>query len=283
MQTDKGKEFLNRHFQDFLKEKGIRHFIFHTHEETKACIVEQFNRTLKTRMWRYFTKCQTLMYLDVLQHLVDSYNVSYHRSEHRQPRRGVAAIVRKRKSQHNRTWFKSRRPRSYHKAKRQFKNYYLPNLIDEIFTVKTVRRTDPPVSRLIDDQGSRVEHTFYEQELQKVGVTKDKVYRIEKVLQWRKHGRQIQVVVKWLYYPESFNSWMDESSLVAYEGGRTSLVRPFLLWTLRRWCSSRRHRRRHRKYQQNVVWKFMSQSRNRLLLSSRLTVHCGCGQYLQPN
>ena len=79
MQTDKGKEFLNRQLQDVLKEKGIRHFTTHN-EETKACIVERFNRTLKTRMWRYFTKYQTLRYLDVLQHLVDSYNTSYHRS-----------------------------------------------------------------------------------------------------------------------------------------------------------------------------------------------------------
>ena len=104
------------------------------------------------------------------------------------------------------------------KAKRQFKKGYLPNWSDEIFTVKSVHRTDPPVYRLIDDHGSRIEGTFYEQELQKVVVTKDKVYRIEKVLQQRKRGRRTQVLIKWLGYPESFNSWVDKSSLVAYKG-----------------------------------------------------------------
>ena len=79
MQTDKGKLFLNRQLQDFYKQKGIRHFTTHN-EETKACIVERFNRTLKTRMWKYFTKYQTLRYLDVVKHLVDSYHASYHRS-----------------------------------------------------------------------------------------------------------------------------------------------------------------------------------------------------------
>ena len=79
MQTDKGKEFLNRQLQDFLKQKGIRHFTTHN-EDTKACIVERFNRTLKTLMWKYFTKYQTLRYLDMVQHPVDSYNASYHRS-----------------------------------------------------------------------------------------------------------------------------------------------------------------------------------------------------------
>ena len=32
-----------------------------------------------------------------------------------------------------------------------------------------------------------------------------------------------------------------------------------------------------------VVWKFMSQSSNRLLLSSRRAVPCDSGQYLQPD
>ena len=97
------------------------------------------------------------------------------------------------------------------KAKRQFKKGYLPNWSDEILT-------DPQVYRLIDDQGSRIEGTFYEQELQKVVVTKDNVYRVEKVLQQCKRGRKTQVLVKWLGYPETFNSWMDKSSLVAYKG-----------------------------------------------------------------
>ena len=119
MQTDKGKEFLNRQLQDFLKEKGIHHFTTHN-EETKSCIGERFSRTLKTRMWRYFSKYQTLRYLDVVQNLVDSYNASYHRSIGMSPvgvnvvnQEDVAAIVWKRKSQHNRTWFKSLRSRSH--------------------------------------------------------------------------------------------------------------------------------------------------------------------------
>ena len=225
MQTDKGKEFLNRQLQDFLKEKGIRHFTTHN-EETKACIVERFNRTLKTRMWRYFTKYQTLRYLDVLQHLVDSYNASYHRSIGMSP---VEVNVVNQEEVWQRLYGNERASTiepglkvddrvRIRKAKRQFKKGYLPNWSDEIFTVKSVHRTDPPVYRLIDDQGSRIEGTFYEQEIKKVVVTKDKVYRIEKVLQQRKRGRRTQVLIKWLGYPESFNSWVDKSSLVAYKG-----------------------------------------------------------------
>ena len=79
LQTDKGSEFLNRSLQKLLKQYGVHHFSTHN-EETKASIVERFNRTLKTRMWRYFTKNQSVRYLDVLQDFVRSYNKTYHRS-----------------------------------------------------------------------------------------------------------------------------------------------------------------------------------------------------------
>ena len=55
LQTDKGSEFLNRPLQRLLKEYGVHHFTTHN-EDTKVSIVERYNRTLKTRMWRYFTK-----------------------------------------------------------------------------------------------------------------------------------------------------------------------------------------------------------------------------------
>ena len=51
----------------------------------KACIVERFNRTIKTKMWRYFTGHNTFAYLPVLEHFVEAYNKSYHRSIKRAP------------------------------------------------------------------------------------------------------------------------------------------------------------------------------------------------------
>ena len=79
LQTDKGSEFLNQPLQKLLKDHGVHHFATH-YEETKTIIVERFNRTLKTRMWRYFTKKQLFRYVDVLQAFMRSYNDTYHRS-----------------------------------------------------------------------------------------------------------------------------------------------------------------------------------------------------------
>ena len=48
LHSDKGTEFTNRLFQTFLKKKKI--FFFTTYNETKASVVERFNRTLKGKM-----------------------------------------------------------------------------------------------------------------------------------------------------------------------------------------------------------------------------------------
>ena len=79
LQTDKGTEFTNRVFQKFLKEHDV-HFFTTYNEETKASIVERFNKTLKTKMWKYFTHRETLTYVDVLSEMVASYNHTVHRT-----------------------------------------------------------------------------------------------------------------------------------------------------------------------------------------------------------
>ena len=78
MRTDKGTEFLNETFQQYLKKKNI-HF-YTANNEPKASVVEFVNRTLKSKRYRYFTAVNSLHYIDVLQDLIDSYNNTYHRS-----------------------------------------------------------------------------------------------------------------------------------------------------------------------------------------------------------
>ena len=79
LQTDKGTEFKNKLFQQYLKKNQI-HFFTTENPETKASIVERFQRTLKTRMWKYFTHKKTRCYIDVLNSLVKSYNHTFHRN-----------------------------------------------------------------------------------------------------------------------------------------------------------------------------------------------------------
>ncbi|KAF4514184.1 UNVERIFIED_CONTAM: hypothetical protein B566_EDAN019354 [Ephemera danica] len=79
LNTDKGSEFTANSVQQFLKKQNVQ---FYTTQDptVKAAVVERFNRTLKDRMWRYFTHKNTQRYIDQLQNLVDSYNSAYHKS-----------------------------------------------------------------------------------------------------------------------------------------------------------------------------------------------------------
>jgi len=79
LQSAKGTEFLNSTFQSMLRRRGIK-FYTSQNEDLKAAVVERFNRTLKTKMCRYFTHANTRRYLDVLDDLLHSYNNTHHRS-----------------------------------------------------------------------------------------------------------------------------------------------------------------------------------------------------------
>ena len=224
LQTDKEKEFLNKNFQHFLRVRTMGHFTTHN-EETKASIVERFNRTLKTRMWKYFTKHQTLRYVDVLQDLLGSYNRSYHRSIGTTPMQlnetNQEDVWQRLYGNESASIVKHKLNVGDHvrisKVKRHFEKGDLPNWSDEIFTVKSVHRTRPPVYRLVDEHGGTIDSKCYEPELQKVLISKDTLYRVQQILQRRKRGKNIQVLMKWWGYPTSFNSLIDERALVKYK------------------------------------------------------------------
>ena len=57
LQTDAGKEFYNGTFQELMKREKIHHFS--THGDAKASVVERFNRTLKSKLYRYFTATES--------------------------------------------------------------------------------------------------------------------------------------------------------------------------------------------------------------------------------
>lgn len=77
LQTDKRSEFLNE-VQTFLKDKAIHHYSSET--DHKASMLERFNKSLKSLMYRYFTANNTYQYVDVLDDLVNAYNHAKHRS-----------------------------------------------------------------------------------------------------------------------------------------------------------------------------------------------------------
>ncbi len=221
LQTDKGTEFLNKHFQNFLKEQGVRFFT--TGNETKASVVERLNRTLKNKMYRYFTHRSTLKYIDILPQLVQSYNNSYHSSIKRAPssvhsgnEREVWEVLYNDNIKTDYKFkFKIGDQVRISKSKRKFEKGYLPNFSDEIFTVYKRHMRYPPVYTLKDYNGELLQGTFYEAELQKVVKPADALFRIEKVLKTRKRHGRTQYLVRWQGYSDKFDSWVDNITDIA--------------------------------------------------------------------
>ena len=219
LQTDKGKEFYNATVQALFRKRGIHHFS--TSGDAKAALVERFNRTLKGRMYRYFTAANTLRYLDVLQDLVRDYNASIHRSIKKAPqdvtwqneKQVWHTLYGKSLRQHA-----SRRPTfrvgdrvRLSQARRPFKKGYLPQWTEEVFEVSRVLLDSigPITYKVKELDGTPIVGTFYRQELQKVHVDDDTVWRIEKVLK----RRGDHLYVQWKGWPKKYNSWIHRRDL----------------------------------------------------------------------
>ena len=66
-----------------------------------------------------------------------------------------------------------------------------------------------PTYKIREWDESPVEGTFYEEDLQKVNVSDQALFRIEKVLKRRKN----QLLVKWKGWPDKYNSWISSGDI----------------------------------------------------------------------
>ena len=212
LQTDQGLEFLSAPIKNYLRERNIRHF--YTSSDTKCSIVERFNRTLKGRMFKYFTANQTLHYLDVLPQIVEAYNNRVHRSI------GIAPnLVTLRNEQdvwnyQYKSYLKLGKAVKYSfqigdivrlsKLHRTFRKGYLPTFNDEYFTVHTHLGTTPATYKLIDQSGNVLVGVFYREELQRVIPVKGQYT----VLQRRKKKGQAESLVHITGRPAEQREWI---------------------------------------------------------------------------
>lgn len=234
LQTDKGKEFFNKDFQTLLRVNKIHHFA--SESDQKAAVVERFNRTLKSRIWTFLSAKQTSRWIDALPKIVTSYNNSYHRSIRMAP-----ANVQK--NDESKLWvrlygdgdtelkqlksrWKSNRPLKegtmvrVNRVKGQFEKGYMPNWSREHFLIDNRAgegtfggaRPNRPTYKLKDYNGESVSGTWYPEELQDI---KQNEYRIEQIIKRRKAADgSREFFVKWLGWPDKFNSWVSENDII---------------------------------------------------------------------
>ena len=217
LQTDKGSEFTNAKVQAFLRKNKVDFFT--TDSEKKASIVERFNRTLKNRMFKYFSKVNSYRYVDVLQALVDGYNGTYHRSIKMQPKkvRHIHQPLIRQRLYGEKTAKRQRKNYKYNigdwvrisKQRVTFAKGYLPGWSEEIFVIRKRRLQREPIYYLRDLKNENVTGAFYEPELQRVHEPTE--YHVEKVLRSRTRRDGVkEYFVKWKGYDASFNSWVKD-------------------------------------------------------------------------
>ena len=222
--TDKGKEFYNKSMKELL-EKNNDIVLYSTENEEKSSVAERWNRTMKQKMWKYFTANNTHKYLDILPALVKKYNNTYHRSIKCTPQEALDPknYIHVSNALYADTSKIAKKP-SFHvgervrigKKKKTFEKGFTPNWTEELFTIVKVKDTKPPTYVIKDTKGEEIHGTFYEPELQK---SKQTIYRIERVLKRKttKKG-QTQVYVKWKGYDNTFNSWIPLGDLQQKDG-----------------------------------------------------------------
>ena len=71
MWVDKGKEFYNKHVKALIE-------LYSTENEEKSSVFERWIRTMKEKMWKYFSANATNVYINVLPDLVGKYNNTRH-------------------------------------------------------------------------------------------------------------------------------------------------------------------------------------------------------------
>ncbi|GFX76884.1 putative uncharacterized transposon-derived protein F54H12.3 [Trichonephila clavipes] len=208
LQTDAGKEFVNVVFQKISKENES--WIFTTNNKAKASIVERFNRTLKTKMWKYFTEMNTKCYIDVLGKLVYSYNHTWHRSIRMEPssvsegnQTQVWLTLYGQSLKESKSIFKVGDTVRISREKLNFEKGYTQNWTREIFTIHQILSRNPIVYRVKDLSGEIIQGTFYPQELQK--VSDSGFYPVEKVIRTRKRNGKSEYLVKFQGYCGIFN------------------------------------------------------------------------------
>ncbi|KAH7666492.1 integrase core domain-containing protein [Aphelenchoides avenae] len=203
---------MNKYYQ----RKDILKYEADTHKTLHATMAERANRTLKNRLYKYFSERNTLRWIDVLQSFVDAINRSVCRTTGMRPidvtEANAGALMA-------RLYPVGKEPTKAPRfevgdfvrvEKRRVQKS--STFSDVVYVTDKVFEKDPPVYKLRDHFNRPQRGYFYEQQLVKVPSFLDNTSRIERILRERRRADETkEYYVRWMNEGSEYDSWVPEA------------------------------------------------------------------------
>ena len=205
--VDKGSEFYNNSFKDFLKINNIE--MYSTYNERKSVVAERFIKTLKNMIFKHMTAVSKSIYFDLLDDIANKCNITVHRTIKIKPIEVTSDSYAEYNENFNIKYckFKVGDHARISKYKNVFAKGFAPNCSAEVFFVRKIKNSVPWNYVVSDLKGEEITGGFYEKELQRPSQEK---FRIEKIL--KRKGNKLYV--KWKEYDSRLDSWIDKKDII---------------------------------------------------------------------
>lgn len=222
---DKGTEYTNIKVRTYLKGKNIK--IIHPSSPIKAGIVERFNRTLQSLIYRYLTENETFRYVHVLDDLLTAYNNRGHRTlQYLTPNdaekpENAGKVLCALNQHYSKALTARKEPKlsvgqtvRIAKLKDKMTRGYQETFNLEYFKIVEVLTQMPvPTYRLQSmNTDEIIQGSFYLNELQPV---EGDVFKVERVLEKRTRKGKKEVLIKWLGFDDRHNTWEPATNVVS--------------------------------------------------------------------
>ncbi|KAL3123199.1 hypothetical protein niasHT_006529 [Heterodera trifolii] len=188
MYSDSGLEFQAKRMNDYWRSKDIIKYVMYS-PHLHAGVVERANRTIKERLYRYFSEKNTHRWVDIIDKIVKNLNNVTNRTTGMRPvdvNFRNATELRNRlykdtEEQEGKPKFKLGDIVRITKEKGDFSKGYYPNFTDELFKIVRVNPTNPPSYRIELDSNWSValSSIIYPHSFPSVGVDEDDFVNIK--------------------------------------------------------------------------------------------------------
>ena len=216
--SDLGSEFYCKPMKEIMDQLAINHIS--TGSQVKSSVVERSVRTIKSRLYKYFTHANTYRYLDIIQQLVHNYNRTRHTTTNYKP---IEVNQSNEEDIYNNVFREGRvAPNRVDDIKKGdyvrlaiikgiYKKGYEVSYTPEVYVVDSVliKPKNIRMYTLHNMEDESIKGAFLREEIQKVVFDPQATYPVEKILSTHGKGRNKTYKVKWLHWPDQFNSFVN--------------------------------------------------------------------------